>query len=346
MVLAVALAAVITAFTIARQNANNTDDPVATKSYATGEFFAKVLSNSLTPLESRMGAVYDSAVNTQKRLDPQKDTKASILAGRGTVITLKNGAWFILADGQVSNSRSDGRILDVSEGEALADAGIEIGHRYVVAPEASLQLKVQRLSTLIMAGPVEIAEGKSDYVDLNITDWYYDAVADLIEQGVMNGTSETTFSPDLAVSRMSAVVIACMISQLKEEGAITLKAASGESWYRPYLEYAIENKILTGSVGDYPWEEMKVPISRGEIARYLSRAVPKTDLKEINDIKRGQITDVPSNHQYFSEIYTLCRAGVFSGSPDGSFQPDAQITRAQIAIVADCLLNPEMRVKQ
>ena len=137
-----------------------------------------------------------------------------------------------------------------------------------------------------------------------------------------------------------------MISQLKEEGAITLKAASGESWYRPYLEYAIENKILTGSVGDYPWEEMKVPISRGEIARYLSRAVPKTDLKEINDIKRGQITDVPSNHQYFSEIYTLCRAGVFSGSPDGSFQPDAQITRAQIAIVADCLLNPEMRVKQ
>ena len=339
MVLAVALAAVITAFTIARQNANNTDDPVATKSYATGEFFAKVLSNSLTPLESRMGAVYDSAVNTQKRLDPQK-------AGRGTVITLKNGAWFILADGQVSNSRSDGRILDVSEGEALADAGIEIGHRYVVAPEASLQLKVQRLSTLIMAGPVEIAEGKSDYVDLNITDWYYDAVADLIEQGVMNGTSETTFSPDLAVSRMSAVVIACMISQLKEEGAITLKAASGESWYRPYLEYAIENKILTGSVGDYPWEEMKVPISRGEIARYLSRAVPKTDLKEINDIKRGQITDVPSNHQYFSEIYTLCRAGVFSGSPDGSFQPDAQITRAQIAIVADCLLNPEMRVKQ
>ena len=82
MVLAVALAAVITAFTIARQNANNTDDPVATKSYATGEFFAKVLSNSLTPLESRMGAVYDSAVNTQKRLDPQKDTKASVLAGR------------------------------------------------------------------------------------------------------------------------------------------------------------------------------------------------------------------------------------------------------------------------
>lgn len=345
MVLAVALAAVITAFTLAKQNANNTDDPVATKSYANGEFFAKVLSNSLTPLESRMGAVYDSAVNTQKRLDPQKETKASVLAGRGTVITLKNGAWFLLADGVVSNSRSDGRILDVSEGEALADAGIEIGHRYVVGPEASLQLKVQRLSTLIMAGPVEIAEGKSDYVDLNITDWYYDAVADLVEQGVMNGTSETTFSPDLAVSRMSAVVIACMISQIKEEGSVTLKAASGEDWYRPYLEYAVEKKILTGSVADYPWEEMKVPISRGEIAHFLSRAVPKTDLKEINDIKRGQITDVPSNHQYFSDIYTLCRAGVFSGSPDGSFQPDAQITRAQVAIVADCLLNPEMRVK-
>ena len=162
----------------------------------------------------------------------------------------------------------------------------------------------------------------------------------------MNGTSETTFSPDLAVSRMSAVVIACMISQIKEEGEISLKAASGEEWYRPYLEYAIEEGILTGSVEDYPWEEMKVPISRGEIAHYLARAVPKTDLKEINDIKREQITDVPSDHQYFADIYALCRAGVFSGSPDGTFQPDAQITRAQIAIVADCLLNPDLRVKQ
>lgn len=346
MVLAVALAAVITAFTISRQNANNTDDPVATKSYANGEFFAKVLSNSLTPLESRMGAVYDSAVNAQKRQDVQKDSKASVPAGRGTVVTLKSGAWFMLADGQVTNSRSDGRILDVSDGEALADKGIEIGHRYVVGPEASMQLKVQRLSTLIMAGPVEVADGKSDYDDLAITDWYYDAVADLVELGVMDGTGERTFSPDLAVSRMSAVVIACLISQIKEEEKISLKAASGEEWFRPYLEYAIEKKILTGSVEDYPWEEMKIPISRGEIAHYLARAVPKTDLKEINDIKRGEITDVPSGHQYFTDIYTLCRAGVFSGSPDGSFQPDAQITRAQIAMVADCLIHSELRVKQ
>ena len=40
--------------TIARQNANNTDDPVATKSYATGEFFAIPRNSSNVAARSRI----------------------------------------------------------------------------------------------------------------------------------------------------------------------------------------------------------------------------------------------------------------------------------------------------
>lgn len=346
MVLAVALAAVITAFTISKQNANNTDDPVATRAYASGEFSADVLSEALMPLESRLGAIYDSAVNQQKRQDVQKDTKATVIGGRGAVITFKSGSWFLVVDGEVSVGRSEGRTLDVTEGEALADSSIVAGHRYIIGPDASLQIKASRRTTLITAGPMEMADGVSDFTDLQTTDWYYDYIADVVEMGIMSGTGVETFSPDQAVTKMSAVVIACMVSQLKKEGEITIHAAEGEEWYRPYLEYALEEKILTGKIEDYPWEEMKIPVSRAQTAHVLRRAVTNTDLKEINDIKRGDITDVPSSSEYYSDIYTLCRAGVFSGSPDGTFQPDAQITRAQIAIVVDCLMNEDLRASQ
>ena len=71
MVLAVALAAVITAFTIARQNANNTDDPVATKSYATGEFFAN--EKILEPFERFVTGLFGEPRDQILPMMPQSD---------------------------------------------------------------------------------------------------------------------------------------------------------------------------------------------------------------------------------------------------------------------------------
>lgn len=345
MVLAVALAAVITAFTLSRQAENSTDDPVATQAYASGEFSANVLAKSLTPLESRMGAVYDSAVNNQKRMDPQENTKASGAEGRGTVMTFKSGAWFQINDGSVSVGNREGRILDVSAGEALSESKIEMNHRYIVGPDATMTLKINRRTNVIMAGPVEVVPGQSDYVDLLTSDWYYDYVADVVEMGIMDSTGDQTFSPNDPVSRISGVVMACLVSQLKNDDEITLRAAEGEEWYRPYLNYASEHGLLSNAETGYTWEDWKIPASRAEVAHWLYHAVPKTDLKEINDIKRGSISDVRATREYATEIYALLRAGVFSGSSDNTFQPDAQITRAQMAIVVDNLMNKDLRVK-
>ena len=346
MVLAVALAAVITAYTLSRQAENNTDDPVATRAYASGEFSANVLANSLTPLESRMGAVYDSAVNTQKRMDPQENTKASAAEGRGTVINFKSGAWFQVKDGEVSIGNREGRTVDVSEGDALSDAEIEMNHRYVIGPDATLTLKVNRRTNVVMAGPVEVVPGQSDYVDLQTSDWYYDYVADVVELGIMDSTGDRTFSPNDPVSRISGVVMSCLISQLKNEGEITLRAADGEQWYQPYLDYAAEKGILSAAEKEYSWEDWKIPASRAEVAHWLYHSVPKNELKEINDIKRGSLEDVRATREYANEIYALLRAGVFSGSSDNTFEPDAQITRAQAAIVIDNLMNEALRKKQ
>lgn len=346
MVLAVALAAVITAFTLSRQAENNTDDPVATQAYASGEFFANVLANSLTPLESRMGAVYDSAVNNQKRMDPQENTKTSAAEGRGTVMTFKSGAWFQVNGGSVSVGNREGRTVDISDGDVLSDAKIETSHRYIVGPDATLTLKINRRTDVIMAGPVEVVAGESDYVDLQTSDWYYDYVADVVELGIMDSTGDKTFSPNDPVSRISGVVISCLVSQLKNDGEITLHAADGEEWYRPYLEYASEKGILSEAETGYAWEDWKIPASRAEVAHWLCHATPKNDLNEINDVKRGSVSDVRATREYATEIYTLLRAGVFSGSPDNTFQPDAQITRAQMAIVVDNLMNKDLRVKQ
>jgi hypothetical protein len=50
-------------------------------------------------------------------------------------------------------------------------------------------------------------------------------------------------------------------------------------------------------------------------------------------------TDVPEGHEYFSEIESLAGRGVVAGYPDGSFRPEAKVTRAVTARLLYRMVN-------
>ena len=43
-------------------------------------------------------------------------------------------------------------------------------------------------------------------------------------------------------------------------------------------------------------------------------------------------------------VYTLYRAGIFTGSAMGAFRPDDEITRSEVAAVAARIVDPSLRV--
>lgn len=71
-------------------------------------------------------------------------------------------------------------------------------------------------------------------------------------------------------------------------------------------------------------------ISRAEVATVLFRLL-KDDVRMQNLTKDNAYSDVPGTAWYAAAVSTLSKMGVISGYPDGTFRPNAPITRAEFA---------------
>ncbi|MCM3610372.1 DUF6359 domain-containing protein [Planococcus sp. MERTA32b] len=60
---------------------------------------------------------------------------------------------------------------------------------------------------------------KMPFTDVKVTDWSYVYIKDLFDRGIVNGTTETTFSPDRSLTRYQAVTILTRILELDTENA-------------------------------------------------------------------------------------------------------------------------------
>ncbi|WP_107947453.1 S-layer homology domain-containing protein [Lysinibacillus parviboronicapiens] len=70
-------------------------------------------------------------------------------------------------------------------------------------------------------------------------------------------------------------------------------------------------------------------VTRGEFASYLSKVLKL----EANDGK--VFTDVPDTYMYLTDIQLAATAGIITGYADGTFKPDAAISRQHMAIMLE-----------
>ncbi|WP_421664455.1 S-layer homology domain-containing protein [Lysinibacillus telephonicus] len=99
----------------------------------------------------------------------------------------------------------------------------------------------------------------------------------------------------------------------------------------PYFEIINEMHRL-GYISGYPDGTFKPTenISRKHVAALLSRVLPLESVREAKEFK-----DVPKTHLYYDSIQRVQRAGIMTGDQNGNFNPEASLTRAQIAKVID-----------
>ena len=73
-------------------------------------------------------------------------------------------------------------------------------------------------------------------------------------------------------------------------------------------------------------------ISRAEVATIFFRLL-KDDVRAQYLAESNGFTDVAAGTWYNTAISTMAKMGVLDGYPDGSFRPDASITRAEFAVI-------------
>ncbi|WP_262173572.1 S-layer homology domain-containing protein [Saccharococcus sp. Marseille-Q5394] len=99
----------------------------------------------------------------------------------------------------------------------------------------------------------------------------------------------------------------------------------------PYFELINEMHNLS-YISGYPDGTFKPAenISRKHVAALLSRVLSLEPVRETKEFK-----DVPKTHPHHDSIQKVQRAGIIDGDENGNFNPEASLTRVQMAKVID-----------
>lgn len=104
---------------------------------------------------------------------------------------------------------------------------------------------------------------------------------------------------------------------------------SGHWAQNDIIQMSLKNMVVGYSGSLYFPNKMT---TRAEVASFISKYL-ELDKKEINDIETSTFTDVLKYDNSFEDIEKVYRAGIFQGYGDGTFLPDANITRQELAVV-------------
>ena len=168
--------------------------------------------------------------------------------------------------------------------------------------------------------------------DVRPEDWFYADVCYVYEVGLMNGTAEGLFSPDLFTSRAMIVTVLWRLSGSPVVNYyMPFADVDQASWYAEAVRWAASCGIVAGyDNGNFGPND---PITREQLAAILYRcaAYRQEDTSIGADTNILSFTDAASVSEYaVPALQWACGAGILQGA-DGALLPTHPATRAQTA---------------
>lgn len=169
----------------------------------------------------------------------------------------------------------------------------------------------------------------SDFTDVPNTAWYRGELTYAAEHNIINGTSKTTFSPNLHMKRCEFITILgrAMNGTPYSRGKFT--DVNDSSYYAPYLYWGVENGIINGT-SDSTFSP-DLTISRQDMASIIWRTIERLGLNISEDSgAAAQFGDYNSISTYARQSADyLRRCGIIKGDNYGNFNPRQSVTRAE-----------------
>ena len=182
--------------------------------------------------------------------------------------------------------------------------------------------------------PIEDETAKANFSDVPADAWYAEAVQYVYENGLMTGTSDTTFSPDLTTSRsMIATILWRMAGSPVVNYAMDFADVPADQWYAEAVRWASSEGIVGGyGNGSFGTGD---PITREQFAVMLYRFAQKQgyDVSVGENTNILSYTDVSAVSEYaIPAMQWAVGSGVITGMGD-TLAPQGETTRAQAAMM-------------
>ena len=193
--------------------------------------------------------------------------------------------------------------------------------------------EMPRSRVTVAASFVESAPEPLPFDDVDDGDWFADAVRFVYENGMMNGTGDTTFAPDATTSRSMIVTILYRLEgEPVVDDAMDFSDVAGDAWYTDAVRWAAGEGIVGGyGNGLFGSDDA---VTREQLAAILYRyAVYKG-----YDVSIGEDTNLLSYDDFedLSEyaipaMQWACGTGIVNGTSESTLTPQGEAERAQVA---------------
>ena len=171
------------------------------------------------------------------------------------------------------------------------------------------------------------------FTDVKPGDWFYDCVYWAWINGVMQGTSETLFSPNLTTSRGMIVTILYRLAGSPAAPAVApFGDVSQKAWYAAPVSWAAWYGIVNGYDGKTFGPDD--PITREQMAAIFYRYASVRGYDVSAAAPLTGFSDAGKIHAYAKTSLSWAVAmGLIQGMGDGTLAPQGRATRAQAAAI-------------
>ena len=164
-------------------------------------------------------------------------------------------------------------------------------------------------------------------------DWFYDAVAYVYENGIMAGTSETTFEPGMLLDRaMAAQLFYNLEGQPAVTGDSTFTDVTSGHWAVDAITWAAQNDIVAGIGGGLYDPDSNVTREQFAVMLYKYARFKGYDLTATGDLT--QFPDAGSISSWAETALSWANGkGLINGHENGTIDPKGSTIRAQAASI-------------
>ena len=180
--------------------------------------------------------------------------------------------------------------------------------------------------------PAPKPEVKLPFTDVSTSDWFYDDVAFVYENGLFSGTDSRSFSPNASMTRAMLVTV---LYRLEGEPTVTGRSSFTDvrsgAYYEKAVIWAAANGIVTGTDSTSFSPDAKV--TREQLAAILYRYAQYRKLDTDASAKLNSFTYADSVSAYASEAFGWAVSEGLINGASGKLMPKGDATRAQVAAI-------------
>ena len=208
-----------------------------------------------------------------------------------------------------------------ADGEALVVMALEDGTYQFTQPRGMVTISVT-----FAKKPVE----PLPFVDVAAEEWYGDAVATVYAQGLMMGTAEDTFAPELVATRGMVVSILHRLAGSPTVSAEVFEDVTADDWYGQAVAWAASEGIASGTSAET--FSPNAAVTREQLAALLCNFAAQQGMDTTARSDLSSFDDAETVSDWAQDAVNWAHAeGLLAGTSATTLSPQGEATRAQLA---------------